>query len=97
MDNHFNPSVSFQCVARAHRYGQEKPVHCYRLAINGTLETKVYKRSVNKSGVASGVIDGDFVDNCFTKAELENLSEDFASWALCEDCEKWRKLLPGAS
>eukprot|EP00977_Amphora_coffeiformis_P020487 scaffold8306_cov171-Amphora_coffeaeformis.AAC.4 len=94
MDNHFNPSVSTQCVARAHRYGQTKPVHCYRLAIEGTLEAKVYARAVNKSSVASGVVDGEYLSQEYTKADLENLTK-IDCWATCSECQKKRLLPPG--
>jgi len=94
MDNHFNPSVSTQCVARAHRYGQTKPVHCYRLAIEGTLDAKVYARAVNKSSVASGVVDGEYLSQEYTKADLENLTK-IHCWATCSECQKKRLLPPG--
>ena len=74
IDNHFNPTVSEQCISRAHRLGQEKDVHIYRFGIEGTLETKVYARAVNKSGVASGVIDGECVKPSFTKEQLNDLN-----------------------
>lgn len=93
MDNHFNPSVSSQCVARAHRYGQDKPVHCYRLAIFGTLESKVYNRVVNKTSVASGVIDGNHISQNYTKAELNDLLR-VDCWATCDKCGKSRRLDP---
>jgi len=73
MDNHFNPSISDQCVARAHRLGQQKAVHCYRLAIEGTLETKVFARGVNKAGMASGVIEGNPSKGRYDRSQLENL------------------------
>lgn len=94
MDNHFNPAVTVQCVARAHRFGQVMPVHCYRLAIEGTLETKVYARSENKSSVASGVIDGAYHTQKFTKAELDDLCR-LDCWAQCCKCGKVRLLPAG--
>lgn len=94
MDNHFNPTVASQCVARAYRYGQGKPVHCYRLAIAGTLEAKVYARSENKSGVACGVVDGEYVAQIYTKAELEDLTR-IDMWVACTSCKKWRRLPDG--
>ena len=91
MDNHFNPSVSSQCNARAHRYGQQAPVYCYRLAIFGTLETKVYNRAVNKTSVASGVVDGNHISQTYTSAELDDLARTDV-WATCDRCSKTRKL-----
>mmetsp|Transcript_37604 Transcript_37604/g.78030 ORF Transcript_37604/g.78030 Transcript_37604/m.78030 type:complete len:373 (+) Transcript_37604:1535-2653(+) len=93
MDNHFNPSVSDQCVARAHRFGQQKQVYCYRLAIEGTLETKVYARGVNKSGVASGVVEGVPLEQCFDRSELENLEKTDYKVTCCL-CGKKRLLDP---
>ena len=92
MDNHFNPTVANQCLARAHRYGQDKPVHCYRLAIEGTLEAKVYARAANKTGVALGVIDGEYTEQSYTRAELDDLTR-IECWATCFECKKKRLLL----
>ncbi|CAB9501707.1 ISWI chromatin-remodeling complex ATPase ISW2 [Seminavis robusta] len=91
LDNHFNPSVSDQCISRAHRYGQKKPVRCFRLAMKGTMEAKIYARSVNKSGVAQQVIDGNFSEKHFhfSAEELEDL-KDFKSSVECSRCGKWR-------
>ena len=93
MDNHFNPSVSDQCISRAHRYGQVKPVRCFRLAIEGTTEEKVYNRSVNKKGVAMQVIDGKFSEKLFAAAELDDLQESNIT-ATCDKCQKKRLLPP---
>lgn len=70
---------------------KKKNVYCYRLAIEGTLETKVYARSLNKSGVASGVVDGNCAFQTFSREELENLwkTEYFVD---CNKCNKRRRL-----
>ena len=94
MDNHFNPTVTAQCIARAHRMGQENPVHCYRLAIEGTLETKVYARGVNKTSIASAIIDGQDISVSFTKEQLDDLYK-VDSWATCSECKKKRRLPEG--
>ena len=56
MDNHFNPLCRHNALLERSVVDKKKAVHCYRLAIEGTLETKIYARSVNKSGVASSLI-----------------------------------------
>ncbi|CAB9521770.1 ISWI chromatin-remodeling complex ATPase ISW2 [Seminavis robusta] len=91
LDNHFNPSIADQCISRAHRLGQEKPVHCFRLAIEGTMETKIYARSINKSGVAMQVIDGKFTEKSFTADELSDLQQSTVK-AICSRCLKTRFL-----
>ena len=76
LDNHFNPTVSNQCISRAHRYGQDKPVRVFRLAIQNSLESKIYKRSVNKTGVAMRVLDGIYNESSFTSEELNDLQQN---------------------
>lgn len=93
MDNHFNPSVANQCVSRAHRYGQKESVNVFRLAILDSVESKVYKRSVNKTGVASSVLDGIHFDGSFSAHELDDLQNNDIAVA-CDECQK-RRVLPG--
>lgn len=92
MDNHFNPTVSDQCVARTHRYGQTKQVRCFRLAIEGTVEEKIYKRSENKSAVASRVLDGVDSELHFSAYELNDLQRNDII-VRCTKCDK-KRLLP---
>jgi len=92
LDNHFNPSISNQCISRAHRYGQKKTVSVFRLAIRDSLESKVYKRSVNKTGVAMSVLDGIHVDNNFFASELDDLQNNDIIMT-CDKCGK-RRMLP---
>lgn len=91
LDTHFNPSVAAQCLFRAYRYGQDKEVFCYRLLTEGTMEEKVYARSVNKSGVALRVIDGKTFNRCFSRSELDDLQKN-NQWVQCDLCDKWRRL-----
>ena len=92
LDNHFNPAVSSQCVSRAHRYGQKEPVSVFRLAIRDSVESKVYKRSVNKTGVASTVLDGIHFDGSFSTHELDDLQNNDII-VTCDECGK-RRVLP---
>ena len=92
-DSHWNPAIDLQALYRCYRYGQEKPVFVYRLLTEGTMEEKVYSRSVNKSGLAARVIDQKNPERSFTTQELSNLLEN-DTWVQCDECEKWRMLPP---
>jgi DNA repair and recombination protein RAD54B len=87
LDNHFNPSVSSQCISRAWRRGQDKPVYAYRFAIEGTLETKIYKRSENKTVVSFGVVDGKDARRNFTQDECDHINK-MECWVTCDDCSE---------
>jgi hypothetical protein len=81
-DNRFNPTVSQQCLARVHRYGQTKPVRCYRFAIENSVEATVYARSENKVTVSKCILDGFFSEGIFSSKELN----DFYSSVVVETC-----------
>eukprot|EP00562_Extubocellulus_spinifer_P008772 CAMPEP_0178490870 /NCGR_PEP_ID=MMETSP0696-20121128/11113_1 /TAXON_ID=265572 /ORGANISM="Extubocellulus spinifer, Strain CCMP396" /LENGTH=2342 /DNA_ID=CAMNT_0020118713 /DNA_START=453 /DNA_END=7481 /DNA_ORIENTATION=- len=93
-DSHWNPAVDLQAIYRCYRYGQTKPVFAYRFLTEGTMEEKIYSRSVNKSGLAARVIDQKHPERAFTSAELTDiLATD--TWVCCDLCNKWRLLPPG--
>jgi CW-type Zinc Finger len=85
-------AANFYFRRSAFRYGQKKPVFCYRLLTEGMMEGKIYARSVTKQGVCNLVIDGqESLSRCFTAEELEDMQQDFF-WVQCDRCEKWRVL-----
>jgi SWI/SNF-related matrix-associated actin-dependent regulator of chromatin subfamily A member 5 len=47
-DSDWNPQVDLQAMARVHRIGQKKTVHCYRLVVKGAVEERVLQRSEQK-------------------------------------------------
>ena len=47
-DSDWNPQVDLQAIARAHRIGQKRPVHIYRLVTEGTVEEVIVKRAARK-------------------------------------------------
>ncbi len=47
-DSDWNPQVDLQAQDRAHRIGQKKPVHVYRLVTEGTVEEKIIERAETK-------------------------------------------------
>lgn len=77
VDSHFNPTISTQALFRAFRYGQTKPVYVYRFLTEGTIEEKVYGRSVNKTGLARRIIDKKTMNRCFSSKEIEDLKQSY--------------------
>ena len=47
-DSDWNPQVDLQAQDRAHRIGQTKPVHVYRLVTENTVEEKIIERAEMK-------------------------------------------------
>jgi superfamily II DNA/RNA helicase len=47
-DSDWNPQMDVQAIDRAHRIGQKKTVHCYRLVSEGTVEEKIVQRAMEK-------------------------------------------------
>ena len=97
-DNHFNPTILTQALYRSYRYGQTKPVFAYRFMTEGSVEEKIYSRSVNKTGVSLRVIDNKTIARNFTERELQDL-EETDTWVQCDRyvcCGKGRILqIPG--
>jgi len=92
-DSHWNPTVDLQALYRCYRYGQKKPVFAYRLITEGTMEEKVYSRSVNKTSLAARVLDQKHPARNFSKRELEDIMK-ICKWVQCDRCDKWRMLPP---
>jgi len=55
-DSDFNPQVDLQAMDRAHRIGQTKTVHCYRLICGGTVEEVLLSRANAKRRVERLVV-----------------------------------------
>ena len=47
-DSDWNPQVDLQAMDRAHRIGQTKPVHVYRLITEDTVEERIFQRAQKK-------------------------------------------------
>ena len=59
-DRWWNPAVENQATDRAFRIGQERPVQVFKFSTQGTLEEQIDRILVEKSSLASGLIeDGD--------------------------------------
>ncbi len=59
LDPWWNPAAEAQAVDRAHRIGQTKHVHVYRLVAGDTVEEKVMELKARKAELFAQVIDGD--------------------------------------
>ncbi|KAJ8441166.1 hypothetical protein Cgig2_024895 [Carnegiea gigantea] len=70
VDGSWNPTYDLQAIYRAWRYGQKKPVYAYRLVAHGTMEEKIYKRQVQKEGLAARVVDRQQVHRSMSKEEI---------------------------
>jgi SNF2 family DNA or RNA helicase len=59
LDPWWNPAAEAQAVDRAHRIGQVRPVHVYRLIAEDTIEEKVVELKDRKAALFAQVLDGD--------------------------------------
>ncbi|MGK2876566.1 MAG: SNF2-related protein [Nocardioides sp.] len=59
LDPWWNPASEAQAVDRAHRIGQDKHVHVYRLISTDTIEEKVMELKAKKAELFDQVVDGD--------------------------------------
>ncbi|BGP46565.1 hypothetical protein JCM10450v2_002412 [Rhodotorula kratochvilovae] len=57
-DQDFNPQVDIQAIARAHRIGQTKTVHVYRLVTQGSVEEQAMTRLRKKLYLSVKVMGG---------------------------------------
>ncbi|XP_057784554.1 LOW QUALITY PROTEIN: protein CHROMATIN REMODELING 20-like [Salvia miltiorrhiza] len=73
VDGSWNPTYDLQAIYRVWRYGQTKPVFAYRLMAHATIEEKIYKRQVNKEGLAARVVDRQQVHRTISKEEMVDL------------------------
>lgn len=58
LDPWWNPAAEAQAVDRAHRIGQDKHVHVYRMVAADTIEEKVMALKARKADLFAKVIDG---------------------------------------
>ena len=70
VDPWWNPAVEDQATGRAHRIGQKRPVHVYRLVTAGTIEEKILALHGSKKRMAGDLLEG--LDDT-KKLDLETL------------------------
>ena len=73
-DNDWNPQNDVQAEARAHRIGQQKSVHVYRLVTKGTYEEELFTRASRKLGLSQAVFDNGGIQSHFRGPALEDTS-----------------------
>ncbi|XP_023301758.2 transcriptional regulator ATRX-like isoform X2 [Lucilia cuprina] len=73
LDTSWNPSNDQQNIFRVFRLGQKRSCYIYRLLAMGTMEEKVYSRSVTKQAMSFRVVDEQQIDRHYNMAELAEL------------------------
>lgn len=73
LDTAWNPSADQQNIFRIYRLGQKNPCFVYRLIALGTMEEKVYSRSVTKQAMSGRVVDKLQIERHFTLEDLTKL------------------------
>ncbi|MCC7520603.1 MAG: DEAD/DEAH box helicase [Flavobacteriaceae bacterium] len=57
LDPWWNPFKELQATGRAHRIGQEKPVHVVRFIAKNTIEEKILNLQARKKGISDAIIE----------------------------------------
>lgn len=73
LDTSWNPSSDQQNIFRIYRLGQPNVCFVYRLIALGTMEEKVYSRSVTKQAMSGRVVDKLQIDRHYRLDELSKL------------------------
>ncbi|KAI9910327.1 hypothetical protein PsorP6_010258 [Peronosclerospora sorghi] len=75
-DSDWNPAMDAQAQDRAHRIGQTRDVHIYRLVSEHTVEENILRKAQQKRQLDSLVLaEGQFTTEFFSKASLRELMQ----------------------
>jgi len=73
-DPWWNPAVESQAIDRAHRIGQDKPVHVYRLVTEDSVEQKIMELKRKKTALIEALVNDTGLSTlALTKTDLESL------------------------
>ena len=76
-DSDWNPSMDRQCMDRAHRIGQTREVHIYRLVSSHTVEENMLKKANQKRLLDRVVIqEGDFTTEFFGRTDWRDVLDE---------------------
>ena len=73
-DQDWNPAMDKQCQDRAHRIGQTRDVHIYRLVSEHTIEANILRKASQKQMLDDVVIqEGEFTTDYFNKLSVRDV------------------------
>ena len=75
-DNDWNPTMDSQATDRAHRIGQTKTVHVYRLVTKNTVEERILVRARQKENVQSTVYGANLKADSFSTRDVVDMIID---------------------
>ena len=75
-DNDWNPTMDSQATDRAHRIGQTKTVHVYRLVTKNTVEERILIRARQKENVQSTVYGANLKADSFSTRDVVDMIID---------------------
>ncbi|KAJ1967486.1 swr1 complex component [Dispira parvispora] len=76
-DSDWNPFMDLQCQDRAHRIGQTRDVHIYRLISTATIEENILRKANQKRALDHLVLqEGRFHTDCLRKVDWKEVVQD---------------------
>ncbi|KAL9636144.1 MAG: hypothetical protein Q9164_003000 [Protoblastenia rupestris] len=76
-DMDWNPAMDRQCQDRAHRIGQKRDVHIYRLVSEHTIEVNILRKANQKRMLDDVVIqEGEFTTEYFNNTSVKDVFDD---------------------
>lgn len=59
LEQDWNPHVDLQAMDRAHRLGQKKTVHVYKIVTSDSIEEKIWKLQEKKIAMSKAIVNTD--------------------------------------
>ncbi|KAJ1654750.1 swr1 complex component [Dispira simplex] len=87
-DSDWNPFMDLQCQDRAHRIGQTRDVHIYRLISTATIEENILRKANQKRALDQLVLqEGRFHTDCLRKVDWKEVVQDVLGQSAEEEGE----------